>query len=341
MSNDPDAPERKIAASYYDGRSSEPFLVELEVDRTGVTLLGAVRRKYEWTGTRLSEPLQHAPRLIRFADGSHCEIVDHAGLDAALQATGYRDSWVVRSQRRWSHVAVATVLLIAAILALYRWGLPAAAEYAARRVPPAVESRIGVQAVKIVEQRFGPSKLPPAQRDRVQRVFDSIVPHDGRNFRLLLRDGGPIGANAFALPGGTVLVTDQLAELATDDAALAGVLAHEIGHVEKRHVLRQIISSSVVGVVIAMIAGDVSSVTVALPAALAQLSYSRDMEREADAYAVELLQQHSIPVEPFADLLQRLQKDSGGGADGWGRYLTTHPATEQRVAAIRQAAHLR
>ena len=328
-------------ASYYDGRSSVPFLVELEVDRSGVALLGPVRRRYEWSGAKLSEPLRHAPRLIRFADGSHCEIADPAGLDAALQAVGYRDSWVVRSQRRASHVAVATVLLLAAILAMYRWGLPAASAFAARRVPPAVESRIGVQSVRIVQQRFGPSKLAPAQRERVQRVFDSIVPHDERDFRLLLRDGGPIGANAFALPGGTVLVTDQLAELATDDAALAGVLAHEIGHVEKRRVLRQIISSSVVGVVVAMVAGDVSTVTVALPAALAQLSYSRDMEREADAYAVELLQRHSIPVAPFADLLQRLQKDSGGDAGEWGRYLRTHPAAQERIAAIREAAHLR
>ena len=341
MSNDPDASERKIAASYYDGRSSEPFLVELEVDRTGVTLLGSVRRKYEWTGTRLSEPLQHAPRLIRFADGSHCEIVHQAGLDAALQAAGHSDSWVVRSQRRWSHVTVATVLLIAAILALYRWGLPAAAGYAARRVPPAIEDKIGARAASIVEQRFAPSKLVPEQRERAQRIFDSIVPHDGRSFRLVLRDGGPIGANAFALPGGTVVTTDQLVELATDDAALAGVLAHEIGHVERRHVLRQIISGSAVGAVIAVVAGDVSSVTVALPAALAQLSYSRDMEREADAYAVELLQRHSIPVEPFADLLQRLQKDSGGDAAEWGRYLRTHPAAAERVVAIRQAAHLR
>jgi hypothetical protein len=84
-----------------------------------------------------------------------------------------------------------------------------------------------------------------------------------------------MGANAFALPGGTVVVTDQLLELSPDDAALAGVLAHEIGHVEHRHLMRQLISGTVVGVVATLLAGDTSSVMVALPAVLADLSYSR------------------------------------------------------------------
>jgi Zn-dependent protease with chaperone function len=206
------------------------------------------------------------------------------------------------------------------------------------RIPPGVEDGIGTRAVKIIEQQLGPSKLAPAQADRVRRVFESIAPRDGRRFAVMLRDGGPFGANAFALPGGTVVVTDQLAELATDDAALAGVLAHEIGHVERRHLMRQVISSTVVGAVVTLIAGDVSGVTAALPAALANLSYSRDMEREADSYAVGLLKLRRIPIEPFAQLLQSLQAaHQGGQTSGSGQYLHTHPDTADRVAAIRAA----
>jgi len=135
-----------------------------------------------------------------------------------------------------------------------------------------------------------------------------------------------------------VVVTDQLLELSPDDAALAGVLAHEIGHVEHRHLMRQLISGTVVGAVATLLAGDTSSVMVALPAVLADLSYSRDMEREADAYAVDVLKLKNIPVGPFADLLERLQSaHQAGGDPEWAPYLRTHPDTGDRVAAIRAA----
>lgn len=338
MSSDPTSPP-KLAASFYDGRVSRAHAVELHVGAQGIVLIGpSLQREYAWNATGLSERLQRAPRLIRFADGGHCEVIDQSGLDGALAAVGYRDSWVARSQRRWSFAAVALVLLAAAVFAIYRWELPAVVDLAVARIPPRVEDDFGIQAARIVEQQFAPTRLSGVQADRAWRVFESIAPHDGRDFRLVLREGGPVGANAFALPGGTVVVTDELVRLAADDAALAGVLAHEIGHVERRHLLRQMISSSVVGAVVTLIAGDVSGVLTALPAALANLSYSRDMEREADSYAVNLLKSKGIAVEPFADLLQRLQSAHGTGeAAGGVRYLQTHPDSGERIAAIRAA----
>jgi predicted Zn-dependent protease len=339
VSSDPTSLQPILAASFYDGREARAHQVALQIGAGGVALSNPLmQRTYGWEGTCVSERLEHAPRLIRFADGSHCEVADQRRLDEALASVGYRDAWVARSQRRRSCAVVATLLLATAVFVMYRWELPAAADLAAKRIPPQVEERLGIQATKIVEQQFGPTKLTGSQADRAWRVFDSIAPQDGRAFRLVLRDGGPLGANAFALPGGTVVVTDQLVELAADDAALAGVLAHEIGHVEGRHLMRQIISSTVVGAVVTLIAGDVSGVTAGLPAALANLSYSRDMEREADLYAVEVLKSKGMPIEPFAQLLQRLQTVHGaGGASGWVRYLQTHPDTEDRIAAIRAA----
>jgi Zn-dependent protease with chaperone function len=335
----PASTESAVSAVYYDGVRSIPLAVELQINSNGIVLRGeGLDRCYEWKQARVSERLQHAPRVIRFADGSVCEVAKQPALDSVLAAVGYRDSWVARSQHRWSHVLAAVAVLLGTIFVLFRWGLPLAADRVARRTPPELEARIGVQAVKIVEQQFGPTKLSRPEAERSWHVFESIVPNDGRTFRLVLRDGGPIGANAFALPGGVVVVTDQLVKLAPDDAALAGVLAHEIGHIEHRHLMRQVISGSVVGAVITVVAGDASGVLVALPAALANLSYSRDMEREADAYAVELLKRKDIPIGPFADLLERLQSAHGSGGDpGWARYLQTHPDTGDRVAAIRAA----
>ena len=329
-----------LPASYYDGVRPRPQPVELRLGAGGVVVRGeTLQHGYEWGRVRVSERLQHAPRVIRFADGTFCEVSDQRGLDAALAAAGYRDTWVARWQGRGSHVLGAVAVLLVAIFAVYRWGLPVFAEVAASRIPPQVEDIIGNRAAKIVEQQFAPTKLTGHEADRVWRLFESITPQDGRNFRLVLHDGGSFGANAFALPGGTVVVTDQLVKLAPDDAALAGVLAHEIGHVERRHLMRQVISGTVVGAVVTLIAGDVSGLMAGLPAALANLSYSRDMEREADAYAVDLLKDRGMSIDSFADLLQRLQTEHHGDqAPAWSRYLQTHPDTADRIAAIRAAA---
>jgi len=328
-----------VIAHYHDGLLARAHPVDLQIGPDGIALRGeSLQRQYAWTGTRVSERLQHAPRLVRFADGTFCEVADHDALDAALASIGYRDSWVARTQRRWSSVIGAAVLLLIAIGAGYRWALPLAADFVARRIPPGAEAGIGARATQIVEAQFAPSRLTQERRDRVRQVFDSIVPHDGRTFALIFRSGGALGANAFALPGGTVFLTDQLVELAPDDDALAGVMAHEIGHVEKRHLMRQIVSGTVVGAVSTLIAGDASGLMAGLPATLASLSYSRDMERQADLYAVDLLKRKGIPVGSFVTLLERLQAShEAGQSPGWASYLATHPDTAERIVEIRAA----
>jgi predicted Zn-dependent protease len=338
VNSEPTAPRPRLAARYHDGLVARAHTVDLSIGPGGIVVSGeALRREYDWSGTRVSERLQLAPRLVRFSDGSFCEVADHEALDAALASIGYRDSWVARSQGRWSYVFGAAVLLMAAIWAGYRWALPAAADIAARRIPPEIEIGIGARATKIVEEQFAPSRLTQERRDHVRQVFDSIAPHDGHTFALLFRFGGQVGANAFALPGGTVFVTDELVELAPDDDALAGVLAHEIGHVENRHLMRQIISGTVLGVVSTLIASDASGLMAGLPATLANLSYSRDMERQADQYAVDRLKRKGIPLGSFASLLEQLQSSHAAQVTGWASYLATHPDTADRIAAIRAA----
>jgi Zn-dependent protease with chaperone function len=91
------------------------------------------------------------------------------------------------------------------------------------------------------------SKLPLERQQSLTQQFEDLVllaqelnyPHID-NMQLLFRDGGSVGANAFALPGGTVIATDQFIQLSENDDEIIAVLAHEIGHVRHQHSLRQI-----------------------------------------------------------------------------------------------------
>ena len=109
---------------------------------------------------------------------------------------------------------------------------------------------------------------------------------------------------------------------------------HELGHVHHRHGLRTVLGSVGVGVLVAGALGDfvsISALASMLRVLLPQLEYSRRFEREADRYGVALLTSVGIDPDHLADMLERI---SGVGDEG-NRYLSTHPATDERIAAIR------
>jgi Zn-dependent protease with chaperone function len=146
---------------------------------------------------------------------------------------------------------------------------------------------------------------------------------------------GGVGPNAFALPDGTVVATDELVELAHDDEEVLAVLAHEIGHVHHRHSLRMALQSSTVLLLISAYLGDVTQLTTistALPGVYANASYSRELETEADTFALAYLDQNGIPHRRFADILRALQGQSGTDPDRGMQYLASHPPTSERIA---------
>ena len=338
------APVHQFAASYFDGRQSRPHSVQATVADGRIELSGAdIARSFSLSDVRVSERLRHAPRLLTFADGSYCEVVDHRALDAALLATGFSDSWVVRWQQRWGYALAALVATLGVIVFAYLVVLPWGARIIADQIPSAIESRIGEDAVAWVSHNlFSRSELPLEQRERLRARLGEIAPHDGRTYGIEF-GASKIGPNAFALPGGAIMMTDELVDLADNEEEILAVLAHEVGHIQHRHLLRRLISGTVTGAAATLIVGDASGVLAAIPATLADLSYSRDMESEADAYAVDLLRANGLSPTLLADMLEKLEAAHGErGADenSWvNSYLSTHPDTLERVRVIRAAEH--
>jgi predicted Zn-dependent protease len=149
-------------------------------------------------------------------------------------------------------------------------------------------------------------------------------------------DDGRTGhaGNAFALPGGVLVMTDELVALA-EPGAILGVLAHELGHVHKRHATRVAVESSLLGTAVALISGDPTSVLATLPVALASLSFSRSHELEADCYALQTLARAGQSPEPLARLLEVISSKQGSGmAD----VLSSHPSTPARAQLLRDPA---
>jgi Zn-dependent protease with chaperone function len=159
--------------------------------------------------------------------------------------------------------------------------------------------------------------------------------------RLVFRDGGMIGPNALTLPGGVIVVTDQLVDVLDDDE-VAAVLAHELGHVHYRHSTRVLLSGSFHALVVMAVFGDassISSIAATAPTVLVNSGYSRDFEREADAFAFDLLDRTGSSPEAFATALEDLTNAIGEKKRGLDfGYLSTHPQTGERIEAAHEAA---
>lgn len=234
-------------------------------------------------------------------------------------------------------VIVAGLIAVLIVFAAYRYGVPFVAGIVATQVPAGLTERVSDAALGVLDtQVFAPSEIPTARQQRIESAFRRLELPDGvprDRYRIQFRKSEQLGANAVALPSGTIVVTDGLVARAADDREILGVLAHEAGHVDRRHGLRQVLQNSLVGFLIAWFIGDLSTIAAAVPATLIQANYSRELEREADAFAVDVLRTNGISVRHFGDILRRLEQESGSTSDAL-QYLSSHPATSERLKRL-------
>lgn len=255
---------------------------------------------------------------------------------------GHLQQRIWHLERSPTLILLSLVLVVGVVFGLARFGMPMFAHYLAFALPADSLSSIGEQTQSQLFDMTGDTTLDAAKQAHIRQLYERYIePEQGQ--RLLFRQGQMFDANAFALPNGKIVLTDELVQLASNDQALIGVLAHEHGHLVERHSLQQAISGIGVSVMVAWLTGDVSDLMSGLPTALLTMHYSRDFEREADQYAIKQLQAQRVSVLPLADFLARLeQRSSQQPADdqhtAWATaWLNSHPATQERINAIRQA----
>jgi predicted Zn-dependent protease len=141
--------------------------------------------------------------------------------------------------------------------------------------------------------------------------------------------------NAFALPGGNLLVTSALLAQTGSENELAFVLAHELGHVAGRDPLRALGRGVLLGLALAALGGADGSALAGSAAALGERAFSREQESAADRFALALVAAEYGHVQGATDFLRRLP-DAGeaGAAERAAGWLATHPRSADRVAEL-------
>lgn len=342
-------------ADFFDGHSARARSVPVGVlpAPDAVILFESEGRQYRYAFSEIhvQARLGAARRLVDLPDGGRLEANQLQELEAAMQSR--RNAFWGFVHYLENHLGWVMLSLIATVFAgwmFLQYGVPKLAEYVAQSTPPSMELKLGEQVLDTFDHKMHYLSASKISSQKQQEVRQGLTDLCGKiqqcpPYRLEFRDGGMIGPNAFALPGGIMVVTDDLIKLSKNNTEVVAVLAHEMGHVKQRHAYRQSIQGVLAGLVLAAVTGDVSSMASGLPAALLQMRYSRAHELEADDFSLEAMQKACLPPKAFADILLRLGQQAGGEKAGKQKrsevplsdILSTHPDSLDRVKPFMQA----
>jgi len=333
----------KVNAYYYDGQSSSQVPVVITVKQTGDVLICGqdVEIKTTVSLLKISARLANTRRNIYLKDGSKLETDDNKAIDKICR---YFDRNILQSllhklEKNWSVVLVALSITIIFVWGGIEYGVPFASKWVVKGIPYRVEQNIGEQGLESLDKwLFKKTALENSEQEYLQKLFDNLVKNSEKqfNYRLEMRSAQKMGANALALPGGIIIITDALVALAENDQQIIAVLAHEMAHIEYQHGLRSLLQDSITALFMAGVLGDISSISslsVAIPTMLVESRYSREFELEADQYAINYLEAQNIDIEHYSKILRLLEpaKESSYPFD----YLSSHPAMGKRINIIK------
>ena len=334
---------KTFAGVYYDGLTSERRSVEVQINDSYLQITGSGISRIEFfKDLRIEPQVGHLRGQIRLADGAMCEIEDGKALMASIPTQHQQQtlSFIHKIETKLHYVVISLLLAVIIIWGLIEFGLPVMARSIAQAIPVSMEKSMGEQVLNGMDRVFfKPSQLPPARVKQLKKEFTNFIRHNGGSYhyRILFRKSKQIGANAFALPSGIIVFTDDMVTLAKDDRELLAVLAHEMGHVEQRHTLRHVLQDSIAVVLLVMVTGDVhsaSSLVASIPTLLVQAKFSRQFEDEADAYAAQALQKQDMSPHWLGSILARLEKNRKGGYSV-PNFLASHPTTPERIQHLK------
>ncbi|WP_318385518.1 M48 family metallopeptidase [Enterobacter sp.] len=328
----------------YPGRAARE-VAQLTLHDAAVTLhVDAGSQTWPLAELTVSDALGDIPLSLTFADGGRFVPAD----DSLFRQWYFRHRRPGLIHQLEQHKRSVLAMLFGSVLAgvFYVWCLlPLLSNLIAQQLPVSIEQQLGRYSATYLEsQGLTQSKLSATRQQQLQTLFREVIPKDMRDrpgLRLRIMHF-PMGANAFMLPDGTLILSDQLVQLAKSDDALAAVMLHETGHYRYRHSMQMVVRSSLISITMMWVMGDVSGVGDTLlqsAVLLNEMRFSRSMESEADEFALEEMQRQGRSLTAMLQIFTALGED-GKEESKWALpdWLSTHPAMEERLEAIRNAA---
>jgi len=335
-------------AIYLDGQTAVRHPATIRLMRLGleVTTEGGRARVWPYTDLRQTQGFHEGEevRIERGGELSEVLLIPEPGFLASLHeaapllGTRFHDpAW---RQSRLRLTVLAAVAVVGIVGAPYLWGIPALAAVVTPGIPVVWEQRLGESAVASLAGAEIVCRDPGGERalDAIVGRLAGAVPRSPYTFHVVVVDRPEV--NALAAPGGYIIVFRGLLERTNTAEELAGVLAHEMEHVLRRHATRALIQHVSTGLLVAALTGDMTGpLAYGLESArvLGQLQYSRRAELEADTEGLALLLAAGVDPDGMITFFEGLVQDKKAPRTVL-KYLSTHPSTDDRVERLRALA---
>lgn len=256
-----------------------------------------------------------------------------------LRAAGLlrRDAW--SRMPLWGRALLLIGFLLSFGAFMYLAGLDMLVNATVRALPTGIDRMLGASAAKAFESKLAKPQTAASIRAlyKSAAMVRALRPGYRDSVRILIVRDTSV-KNAFAFPGGAIVVYTGMLDLLETQEEWMGLLAHEGAHLHLRHGTRRLVRGSLLGLGVSVLLGDVSgagSVLLDNARNLVNLNYGRRDEAEADAFALETLRARGYAASGLATLFGKFLKFKE--LPGWAAFLSTHPATRDRLAAMKDA----
>ncbi len=244
--------------------------------------------------------------------------------------------WLSRTMNR-NMLHMLKVLLIcgAIILSAYLFLLPFLAERLAKRVPIPYEEKLGNELYDVLKNSF---ELDESKTFYANEFFKELNIQTKYNVRITVVKEDM--TNAFAMPGGNIIVYDKMLAGMNNYEDLAALLAHEFTHVNEKHSTRSIFRQLASAIFLSVIVGDIGTIANTMirnADNLKGLSYSRSLEKEADLHGLKILSERKIDCRGFLSLFTLLKAETSKEGKQPGEWISSHPDLDKRIAYIKKS----
>ena len=284
---------------------------------------------------KVSERLGSLPRTLTLPDGSMVILPDSVLLSQYLQEGS---SLVPKLESNGLYAAVGLILLVVCAWGFYVGLLPWLSDTLAREISVETEKRLSNDTLESMDHSkvWVSSTLSEKQQSTIRSQLGAQLGGVAmESVKLQFRDSVLLGANAFALPGSEIVVTDKLVGILSG-GELAAVVAHELGHLHYKHnarmLVRQIGLSGVLGLLMGFRGANDSLLGTAHT--LGQSKYSREFEAEADAYSTNVIKAANLSPCLLASALLKLEKASPAESGLHTSWFASHPPTLERINEV-------
>jgi len=326
----------KFEAKFFNGNSSKPTKTNIEIIENEYLkfTVGSKLYRFNLNDVQLNTLIARNSKRIYLLNNSFLELSSECNVEIYFKSSNFVSNIIHKIENNLLLICLVFLLSIFTLFIINYYVIPTTAKTITNSISE--EAYLKIQARtsnKYLLDSLFPykSEISSSRKNEIKKYFlmhCSIV-KNCPNYTLIFKKGGPkIGPNAFTLPDGQIIFTDELINISTNDNELVSIFSHELGHLRYRHWLRQSLQETVFGILIVSLTGEIETIISGVLTGIIGNIYSKDMELEADKYAKKFMETTCIGTHHFNAILTKLNPKD---IDERYSFFSTHPQLNKRI----------